>query len=164
MSVPLLPLIGLGLTVGGSFLQAGMAASMANAQAQVANQQLKVDMENERIKGMQEANARQEEYLRNEGSNRAAVAASGTGRNISFEQGLGPYNKKVAARDIQTIGFNTGQKVARMGYEIRVNRANARNAATSAYVGAAADSIGAVGGYLVSNPSGLLRSRNPSQV
>lgn len=163
MSLPLLPLIGLGFTAGASFLQAGMTASMANAQAQAANEQLRVDMENERIKGMQEANARQEEYLKNEASNRVAIASSGLSRNISYEQGLGPANKKVAARDIQTIDFNTGQRVGRMGYEIRVNRANARNAATSAYVGAAADTVGAVGGYLVSNPSGLLRSRNPSQ-
>lgn len=163
MSLPL-PLIGLGLSVGGSFLQAGMTAMSANAQARVANQQLEIDRENERIKGMQEANARQEEYLRNEATNRVAIAASGAGQNISYDMGLGPYNKGVARRDIQTIDFNTGQRVNRMSYEIRVNRANARNAATGALVGAISDSAGVIGGTLINNPGALrLRSISPSQ-
>lgn len=151
-----LPIIGLVISAAGSFLQAGMQAQAAAAQAKVANEQLKVDMENERIKGMAEGSARHEEYLRNESANRVAVAAAtGGGRSMSFEQGIGPYNKTVAARDMQTMAFNTGQKIGRMGYEIKVNRFNAQSAARSAYIGAAVDTVGAVGSYL-QRPGGLL--------
>lgn len=155
MSGPFLPLIGLGLSVGSSFLTASMQAGAAKAEAKVANEQLKVDRENERIRGMQEQNERQESYLRAAASNRVAVAASGAGRSMSYEQGISPYNKGVAARDLQTMGFNTGQKVARMGYEIRVNKWNAKSAARSAYVGAAADSLGSIGTFM-QRPGGLL--------
>ena len=106
--------IPLALQIGASFLQAGITSAVAKGQASAANQQLRVDMRNERIKGMQDANARQEEYLRNESANRvAASAAVGGGRNISFNQGVSPYNKEVARRDLQTLGYNTDQRIAR---------------------------------------------------
>lgn len=147
------PIVGLGLSVGASFLQAGMQSSMAKAQAKAANEQLKIDMENERIRGMQEANARQEEYLRNESANRVVVAASGAGQSMSYDQGIAPYNKEVARRDLQTMGFNTGQAVSRMGYQIRVNKANAANASRAAWLSAGADAAGTIGGAMVDNPT-----------
>jgi hypothetical protein len=150
-----LPVVGTGLSIGASFLQARSQAQMAKAQMQVENAQLKIDRENERIKGMQDANARQEEYLRNEAANRAAMAASGVGIDLAYDDGLGGYNKRVAQRDLQSIDFNTGQRTGRISYQIRVNKANARNAATSAYIGAAANAAGAVGS-LMSRPGGML--------
>lgn len=162
MSFPALPLIGLGLSVGGSFLQAGSAASAAKAETKIANAQLKMDIENERIRGMQEASNRQEEYLRNESANRVAAAAgTGGGINISYEQGIAPWNKKVAVRDMSIIGFNTGQRIGRLRHQIKVNKWSAQSQARAAYVGAAADALGSVGGFLSSG--GLTRSRSPSQ-
>lgn len=151
-----LPLFGLVLSVGSSFLQASQQAQMAKYQADVQNQQLRVEMENERIKGMQEGNARQEEYLRNESSNRVASAvATGGGRNISYEQGIAPYNKGVVQRDMQTMGFNTGQRISRSKYQIKVNSWNSKAESAAAYTGAVADSLSAVGSYM-SRPGGLL--------
>jgi hypothetical protein len=151
-----LPLIGLAISAGSSFLSAGMQASAARGQAEVAKQQLKYDMENERIKGMQEGTARQEEYLRNEASNRVAIAAAtGGGRNMSYDQGLGVYNKDVMGRDIDTLRYNSSAKIGRMRYEIAVNNYNAKAASRSAFIGAAGDTAGALGSYL-SRPGGLL--------
>ena len=143
--------IPLGLQIGASFLQAGITSAVAKGQASAANQQLRVDMRNERIKGMQDANARQEEYLRNESANRvAASAAVGGGRNISFDQGVSPYNKEVARRDLQTLGYNTDQRIARGKYQIRVNRYNARAESIAAYGTATADSMRATASALES--------------
>lgn len=150
------PLIGLGLSIGASFLTASMQAGQAQAQAQVQNDQIRVDRENERIRGMQEQNARQEEYLRNTSSNRVAAALStGGGANMSYDQGIAPYNKGVARRDLQTMAFNTGQKIARSSFEIKVNKWNAKSAGQAAWTGAVADSIGSVGTFM-SRPGGLL--------
>ena len=143
--------IPLGLQIGASFLQAGITSAVAKGQASAANQQLRVDMRNERIKGMQDANARQEEYLRNESANRvAASAAVGGGRNISFNQGVSPYNKEVARRDLQTLGYNTDQRIARGKYQIGVNRYNARAESIAAYGTATADSMRATASALES--------------
>lgn len=137
--------IPLALQIGASFLQAGMTSAVSNAQTKAVNEQLKFDIKNERIKGMQDASARQEEYLRNESANRvAAAAAVGGGRNLSYEQGIAPYNKEVARRDLATIGFNTDQRIGRARYQIRVNRFNSRLETAAAYGTAAADSMRAV--------------------
>ena len=156
MSFPALPLIGLGLSIGGSFLQASQTAGMANAQAKVANDQLKIDMANEKIRASQEQNLRQEQYLRAEASNRVAAAVgTGGGTNISYEKGIAPYNKGVARRDLQTSAFNSGQRIMRSKYQIGVNKWNAKAEGRAAYVGAAADSLGSIGSYM-SRPGGLL--------
>lgn len=137
--------IPLALQIGASFLQAGMTSAVSNAQTKAVNEQIKADIRNERIKGMQDASARQEEYLRNESANRvAAAAAIGGGRNLSYEQGIVPYNKEVARRDLATIGYNTDQRIARARYQIRVNRFNSRLETAAAYGTAAADSMRAV--------------------
>lgn len=138
--------IPLDLQIGASFLQAGMTSAVSNAQTKAVNEQIKADIRNERIKGMQDASARQEEYLRNESANRVAAAAAvgGGGRNLSYEQGIAPYNKEVARRDLATIGFNTDQRIGRARYQIRVNRFNSRLETAAAYGTAAADSMRAV--------------------
>lgn len=151
-----LPILGLVLSAGTSFLQASMGAQAADNAAKVQNEQIKIDMANERIKGMQEGSKRHEEYLRNESANRvASAAATGGGTNMSYEQGIAPYNKGVAGRDMATMAFNTGQKIGRMKYEIKVNRYNAQAQARAGYIGAVGDTAGAIGSYL-QRPGGLL--------
>jgi hypothetical protein len=149
------PVVGLGMSIGASFLQARSTAAAARAEARVMNDQLKIDRENERIRGMQEANARQEEYLRLASSNRVAVAASGAGRSMSFEQGIDPSNKRVMGRDLETMAFNTGQRVGRISDQIRVNRWNAKSTARAAYTSAFGQSLSAVGSFL-GRPGGPL--------
>lgn len=154
-----LPILGLALTAGASFVQARAQAQAAQAQMKFANDQLKFDMENERIRGLQEASNRQEEYLRNLGTNIvAASAATGGGSNFSFDQGIAPYNKEVARRDLAAIGFNNQMERGRMALQIKANTYSARANSRNAYIGAAADTVGAVGSAMVSNPE-IFRSR-----
>lgn len=151
-----LALFGLVLSVGASFVQARAQAQAMEAQMKFANQQLKFDMENERIRGMQEANNRQEEYLRNVGTNIvAASAATRGGRNYSYEQGIAPYNKEVARRDLATVDFNSGMERGRMALQIKANTYSAKLNSRNAYIGAVADSMGTIGSYM-SRPGGLL--------
>jgi len=148
------PLIALGLTAAGSLLQAGFTSYAANQQMKAENAQLKIDMESERIAALNEQNKRQEEYLRLASANEVAVAASGVS-NFSYQQGIAPYNKEVAGRDIQSIGFNSRMRTDRMRYQIRVNKARARSETAGAFVTAGADIMGGGADYL-SRPGGLL--------
>jgi murein L,D-transpeptidase YcbB/YkuD len=151
-----LPIIGIALSVVGSLVQASMSAQAAKYEAEVQNNQLKVDRENERIRGMQEENNRLETYKRLESTNRVASAvATLGGRNYSYEQGVAPYNKTVTMRDVATIGFNSQMEQDRMSYQIKVNKYNAKTTARMAMVGAVTDSLSTIGSY-VSRPGGLL--------
>lgn len=152
-------ILGLALSAGASFIQARAQAQAANAQMKFANEQLKFDMENERIRGMQEASNRQEEYLRNVGTNIvAASVATGGGRNFSYEQGIAPYNKEIARRDLATIGFNSQMERGRMALQIKANKFSAKVAGRNAYIGAAADTIGNIGSAMTSSPE-IFKSR-----
>lgn len=151
-----MPVIGLALSIGGSLLNGMMAAQSAQYQAEVQNQQLEVDRETTRIKAMTETNDRTEQYLRAESANRVAAAAAVLGgRNVSYEQGLQPYNKKVVGRDIANIGFNSRMEEDRMSYQIKVNKWNADVEGKSAMVTAFSDALGSIGSYM-SRPGGLL--------
>lgn len=141
-------LIAVGLSIAGSFMQAQMQASIAAQQAAIQKQQLKVDIENERIRSMAETNDRMDEWMRAEAANRAAISASGISQNISYEQGVAPYNKKVAARDVGRSQFNAEQRIGRARFEIQVANWRARTTARSAYTTAFADSLGAIGSAL----------------
>lgn len=129
----------------GSLVQGVMGAQVANYQAKVANAQLKIDMENDRIRAAQEENDRIEMFQTAEQSNRVASAVMvGGGRNYSFDQGIAPFNKTVMARDVATIGYNRDMEVGRKKYQIAVNKWNAKAQATSSIVGGifgAADSL-----------------------
>jgi len=137
------PIFGILIGVGASLFEGQMAVNQADAQMQVANQQLRIDIENEKIRAMQEQNKRNTEYLRADSANRVAVAHSGI-RNISFEQGLSTFNQKKAYADMQTIEFNKEQEVGRKRYQIQVNRMNAQMEATSARIGSFFDAATAV--------------------
>lgn len=141
-------LLAIGLSIAGSFMQANAQASIAAQQAKIQQQQLKVEMENERIKALQETNDRLDEWMRAEATNRAAIAASGVGQNISYDQGISVYNKKVAARDVGRSQFNAEQRIGRARYEIKVAKWKAKATAQSAYTTAFADSLGAIGSAL----------------
>lgn len=120
----------------GSLVQGVMGAQLANYQAKVANAQLKIDIENDKIRAASEENDRIEAYQRAESSNRVASAVlSGGGQNYSFDQGIAPYNKTVMARDVQTIGYNRDMEIGRKKYQIAVNKWGAKAEGTSSIVG-----------------------------
>lgn len=135
--------VGMIISVASTMFEGYSTAKQAEYQAKVENQQLKIDMENERIRAMQEQSKRQEEYLKADSANRVAVAFSGA-RNISFEQGLSPKNKKTAGYDMQTIGFNSQMEIGRKKYQIKVNKFNATMTGRSAMIGAGLQSAGTV--------------------
>jgi len=138
-------LIGVALSIAGSFMQAQMQAQIAQQQAKIQAMQLKVEIENENIKSMADMNDRTTEWLRAESANKAAISASGLGSNISYDQGIAPYNKKVAYTDLARRGFERDQVVGRKRFEIKVAQWEANTTARSAYMTAAADSLGAIG-------------------
>jgi hypothetical protein len=152
-----LAVIGLAVSLVGSLVQGVMAGQAAKLEAEVANEQLKMDIETNKIEAMHEQNNRTEDYMRREAANRVAVAAAtgGFGSNVSYEQGIAPYNKTVWARDMATIGFNRDMTVGRKQYQIAANKVTAKATATSAMVGAAFDGFATIGSY-VSRPGGLL--------
>lgn len=146
----------------GTLMQGMMQAQVAAQQAKIQNEQLKIDIENDRIKAAQEENDRIEMFQRAEASNivASAVAVNG-GRNYSFEQGIQPYNKTVAMRDVQSIGYNRDVMVGRRQYQIAVNKWEARANGSLAMAGAFTDAIGGLGdaipvGAYKSTPGGLL--------
>jgi hypothetical protein len=145
--------VGMLLSVGSTMFEAYSTSQQAKYQAQVENQQLKIDMENERIRAMQEQSKRQEEYLKADSANRVAVAFSGA-RNISFEQGLSVKNKKTAGYDMQTIGFNSQMEIGRKKYQIKVNKFDAKMTGRSAMIGGALESAGTVAAFAKQQASG----------
>lgn len=151
--------IGAAASSAGSFMQANAQNQAIAAQTKLANQQLKIDMENERIKGLQEANDRQEDYLRNYGSNVvAASAAVGGGRNISFDQGIEPYNKEVARRDLATTDFNYGMSRSRMAMQIKANTMSSKVNRRNNMISAGVDTLGNFASIATSRPESLLKN------
>jgi hypothetical protein len=139
--------VGMMISVASTMFEGYSTMKQAEYQAQVENQQLKIDAENERIRAMQEQNKRNEEYLKADSANRVAVAFSGA-RNISFEQGLSPHNRSKAYLDMQTIGFNSAMEIGRKKYQIKVNKFNATMTGRSAMIGAGLESAGTVASFL----------------
>jgi len=142
-------LLAIAASIAGSFMTAQAQANNAAVQAKIQKTQLKVEIENEKIKMMQQTNDRMEQYMREEATNRAALSASGLQNNISYDQAIAPYNKKVVKKDIMRSDFEGGQKVGNSRYRIKVASAEAAMTANSAYTTAFADSIGAIGSALV---------------
>lgn len=151
--------IGAAASSAGSFMQANAQNQAIQAQTKLANQQLAIDMENERIKGLQEANDRQEEYLRNYGSNVvAASAAVNGGQNMSFDQGIAPYNKEVARRDMATTEFNTGMVRSRIASQIKANTYSAKMNRRNNMISAGVDTLGNFASIATSRPESLLKN------
>jgi hypothetical protein len=123
------------LGAAGSLVQGVMSAQAASAQAKVANEQLKIDMENDKIRAANEENDRIEMFQRAEGANAVASAlAVGGGQNFSYQQGIQPFNKSVVARDVATIGYNKDMAVGRAKYQIAVNKFTAKTEGRMAMV------------------------------
>ena len=142
------PIIGLVVGIAASFAQAAMSSSIAKSQAAIEQQQLRVEMENERIAALGATNDRLEELRKAEASNRAALSAAGVD-NLSYATGIAPYNKSVAYRDISNVAFNAGQQIGRKKYEIAVAGWNARTNSRSAWMTAGASAAGDIGSYLM---------------
>jgi len=141
------PIIGLVLSVVGSLATAAMQAGIAKQQAKIEQQQLEVEMENERIKAIGDTNDRLEQLRVSEATNRGALSASGLDTNWSYVQGISPYNKQVATRDVGRQDFNAGQVVGRKKYEIQVAGWRAKATAASAFVSAGASIVGDIGNF-----------------
>ena len=152
MCGPAIAIIGVVMSVVGSLATAAMTASVAKQQAKIEQEQLRTEIENERIKGIGATSDRLEELRKAEATNRAALSASGFD-NISYAQGIAPYNQRVASRDVRRSDFNMGQEVGRKKYEISVAGWRAKSTAASAYVTAGAQSLAAVGEYAAGRPT-----------
>ena len=137
------PIVGVILTIVGSLGTAFVQAGIARQQAKIEQRQLAVEIENERIKGMGEANDRLAAFRADEAANRAALSATGVDVNYSYVQGIAPANRRVVARDIARLQFNTGQEVGRKKYEIAVAGWRSRTTTMSAFTQAGADIAGA---------------------
>jgi hypothetical protein len=141
------PIIGIMLSVVGSLATAAMGAQVAKQQAVVEQSQLRVEIENERIKAIGATSDRLEELRKAEATNRAALSVAGV-ENVSYAQGIAPYNQRVASRDVRRSDFNMGQEVGRKKYEISVAGWRAKTTAVSGFVQAGADIAGKVGSYI----------------
>jgi len=148
-----LPVIGLVMSVAGTFATAFMQSAMAKQQAAIEQRQLKTEIENEKLKAMADTNDRLESFRRDEASNRAALSALGFD-NQSYEQGVEPFNRKVVSRDVRSIEFNAGQEIGRKKYEIKVAGWRAKSTARSGFIEAGASAAGQVGSYLINNTGG----------
>jgi len=148
------PSIGLVLSVVGSLATAAMGAATARQQAKIEQEQLRVEMENERIKAMGDTNDRLEELRKAEATNRAALSATGVADNISYAQGIAPYNQRVAGRDVGRIDFNANQVVGRKKYEIAVAGWRAKTTAMSGFISAGASILNDVGTFAAKSYGG----------
>jgi hypothetical protein len=103
-------------------------------------------MENERIKAIGDTTDRLEELRRAEATNRAALSASNV-ENVSYAQGIAPYNQRVAAHDVRRTEFNANQVVGRKKYEIAVAGWKAKTDTMSAFITAGAGILNDVGSF-----------------
>ena len=79
-------------------------------------------MQIENVKAASETADRFETMARQEASNRVANAVQmGGGVNLSYEQGIQPYNYGVASKDVANIEFNRSNTIARLRHNIKVN-------------------------------------------
>jgi hypothetical protein len=143
----------IGLTAVGSFGTAMMQSANAKAEAQIEQTQLRTEIENERIKAMSDTNDRLEQFRKDEATNRAALSALGV-ENLSYMQGLEPYNRKVVGRDVRGIQYNAGQEIGRKKYEISVAGWKAKSTSRSAYIQAGADTLSSVGSRIANRAGG----------
>ena len=148
MCIPLM-LAGLALSAVGSLATAAMTSANAKAQAQIEQQQLQTEIANEKNKAMADTNDRLEQYRKDEAANRAALSAMGA-ENVSYMQGVAPYNRSVVGRDVRAIEYNMGQEVGRKKYEIAVAGWRAKATSRSAWLQAGSDSLGTIGAHFAS--------------
>jgi signal-transduction protein with cAMP-binding, CBS, and nucleotidyltransferase domain len=148
-----LPIIGLGLTIAATFGQAMLTSAQAKQEAVIEQEQLRVEMENERIKGMGDTNDRLEQFRKDEAANRAALSTTGVS-NLSYSEALLPANQRIVQRDVRAIAFNAGQQIARKKYEIGVAGYRAKATGRGAFVEAGTRSVGEIGSYLTNRSGG----------
>jgi hypothetical protein len=139
------------MSVAGGFAEARYAGQQAAQEAKIEQEQLKIEMENERIKGMGDINDRLEEFRKAEAQNRAALSISGIDQNWSYREGILPGNYDVIKRDVGRLGFNAEQVVSRKKYEIEVAGWKAKATKKSAMVSAGANAIKQIGEFASSN-------------
>jgi hypothetical protein len=146
----------IGLTAATSFAQAAMTSANAKQAAIIEQNQLRQEMENERIKAMSETNDVLEDFRKTEATNRAMLSASGI-NNTSYQQGIEPFNRKVAGRDVRNLQFNAGQVIGRKKYEISVAGYRSKATSRSAFIEAGVNTLGKVGSTFAENRSFFTR-------
>jgi hypothetical protein len=154
-------LVGLALSTVGSIGTAAMTSANAKAQAEIEQQQLKTEIANEKIKAMSDTNDRLEQFRKEEAANRAALSALGA-ENISYAEGIVPFNRKVVGRDVRNIEFNRNMEVGRKKYEISVAGWRAKSASRSAWIGAGTEIAGNFGGTFARMGENQATANRPS--
>jgi len=158
------PIVGIVLSVVSSLATAAMGAQMAKQQAEIEQSQLRVEMENERIKSIGDTTDRLMELRKSEAMNMAALSASGLDENVSYTQGIVPFNMQVAGNDIGRTIFNSDQVVGRKKYEIGVAKWKAKATAVSGFVQAGFDSLGTIAGGFVKANTGSTASTATNRI
>lgn len=123
------------ISAGGIYMQyqsQQSAAKFQQYQLEVQNQQLEQERRATEIQQMQEENRRLEEARRIASSNRATLAASGIGENMSFMMGMTPGDTRRLSSDIANIRLGSLTAQSRLADQIAVNRVSSANAAYTA--------------------------------
>ena len=134
----MLQAIGTGLSIFGSLQQ----GRQAKRQAAFEQQQLRIQMEQEKLATLQRMNDRNEELLANEKINRAFVFAK-LGRDPSDRsfRAFMEKNRAIASEDVDRLQTQHVQTMGRLGTEIQASRMAAKNAKTGALLGASSAAL-----------------------
>lgn len=119
------------LSAGSIYMQyqnAQAQSKFEQYQLQVQNQQLEQERKNMEIQQAIEENRRLEEAGRIASTNRATLAASGLGENMSFLMGRTPGDVRRLNDDIANIRLGAMTEQSRIADQIAVNNASAANA------------------------------------
>lgn len=122
MCISMTALALMGAATAAGAVTTGVSSAM---NAAVANEQLSQDILIERTRAANDMADRLDLYAKMEASNRVAAAvAMGGGTNLSYNTGIAPENWEKANIDIERIGYNEMNAVARKKYGIAVNNAS----------------------------------------
>lgn len=130
--------IGTGLSIFSSL----SSGRQARREAAFKEQQLRIQMEQEKLSTLQRMNDRNEQLLANEKINRAFVFSK-LGRDPSDRsfRAFMERNKRTASQDIDRLQTQHVQTMGKLGTEIQTTRMAASNAKTASLLGAATAGI-----------------------
>jgi hypothetical protein len=133
------------LTAGTAAIQAKQQKAAGNANAAVQASQLRVQMQEEKIRATAELNARLREYLSVQATNRANLSASGLQQNISYDTAIAPENRRVARTDMARTMFDSNMRRASSAYRVSVANWTADTGGRTAWLDAGLKVAGFVG-------------------
>lgn len=97
-------------------------AKMQEFQLEEQQDQLRKQMQVQRLQGMEAEAARLEEFRRQRAANLAVLAGDGFGQNMSFLQGIDKAEQRALRYDLANIRIGDLQGRSRLSSDIRVNR------------------------------------------